>query len=571
MFDACATPFVAREERLNPRALQGRQQASDADLPSETSDPAPSEGSGASAASKARWRSGMPSVSGMMPRMPFSKGRASSAGAMMSRQLMGSGKTPPRVSESSRTIVAAAQSEQALPVDDVRLGDTAAANLAAARPPAVVRPPVVRPLVVRPPAPPRTTSPGPGVMARMSQMVWSATSDTIRETTVGWRADIYDKIRVKTNARLGRDKDMPKFLRQSFKKQREEILFQFDQSLFEPATFKQQQRLDEERQEVAVCKEVEAGACLTTYFGCYLRARASVLRTYLPHDKSNFGRQRTKMFWAITIPSVLPIFGIREISAGVLLLMLTVPEAPDYYQIACWMLRFKASQFVGSGLCMTVADSIARLSGFRKDMSSGSLVPPAGIAEYEPFWSILFDYVFSFLLTLVAFLLQMNYGRHANREEGPEYGRRRGRASSSSGEHDAHADVDHGEIDPTQGPLRRAPGKMDQFEANTNAEKPDLARSIINGTMIWDSACFFLSLMLLIWYLRGVHTEGATWLQARVFILGCRTIYALMMLPLAVGHCMHEMYVTVSDPLTGYNAHGACVKFRLKKRGAHIA
>lgn len=390
----------------------------------------------------------------------------------------------------------------------------------------------------------------------LSEPVWQAQSllpafqrilrEQVIQATSSLRAQVQKNIREMVGRRISRDKDVPAWIQSGVDAEVTSVLAAIDREMSDPRSEEELRLQAEVLRQRAAEHEVQCGyrpkiwlccrgerccACVAGCLAVCLASRAAFLRRYLPHDKSIFGRVKDPLWWLVVLAMVIPVFGIRVFISGMVLILLIVPERPDMHQLILWLLRFKASQFMTEGVLVAAADSVARLAGFRRDMSSGSQATPPGFADYEPFWSILADYLCSPLLTWLAFFAFRYLGRDAGKEEEAAESERGSSARSSS-------------------------------TSCRQIEYSSLARKLSLLVIVWDVACFVLSLMLLAWYLRGTSTTAATWRQLRSFLLGCRTIYALMMLPLAVAYALYEAMILVSSPRTGYNKQGACVRFQ---------
>jgi hypothetical protein len=82
--------------------------------------------------------------------------------------------------------------------------------------------------------------------------------------------------------------------------------------------------------------------------------RAQILYHYLPFDLSIFGQFKDIWFWVFTLLSVLTMYGIRVAFFSVLLVLLLFQCPADEYQMVQYILAFKGTQFISSGVCMAI-------------------------------------------------------------------------------------------------------------------------------------------------------------------------------------------------------------------------
>ena len=76
-------------------------------------------------------------------------------------------------------------------------------------------------------------------------------------------------------------------------------------------------------------------------------ARAWVLYTWYPYDRSIWGQLRTRGYWVLTTLSLFPRYGVAAIFW---LLLGTLIERSDEYQLCSYILGFKGYQFLSTGL-----------------------------------------------------------------------------------------------------------------------------------------------------------------------------------------------------------------------------
>jgi len=86
--------------------------------------------------------------------------------------------------------------------------------------------------------------------------------------------------------------------------------------------------------------------------------RAFILYHFLPFDVSIFGQFKDPMFWIFTLLSCLTMYGIRIAFMSMILLLMVLGCPGDEYQYVCYILAFKGTQFISSGLVMAVMASV---------------------------------------------------------------------------------------------------------------------------------------------------------------------------------------------------------------------
>jgi hypothetical protein len=82
--------------------------------------------------------------------------------------------------------------------------------------------------------------------------------------------------------------------------------------------------------------------------------RALILYHYLPFDLSIFGQFKDGLFWILTILSCVTTYGVRVAFFSVLLIFMLTGCPADEYQLVQYILAFKGTQFISSGICMAV-------------------------------------------------------------------------------------------------------------------------------------------------------------------------------------------------------------------------
>jgi len=83
---------------------------------------------------------------------------------------------------------------------------------------------------------------------------------------------------------------------------------------------------------------------------CFMRLRAFILHHYIPHNKSVFGKIKNPVWWLIVIATLVWSWCIRMAMFSFVLFLHCVAWPPDEYQLTLFVVRLKVSQFVSAGL-----------------------------------------------------------------------------------------------------------------------------------------------------------------------------------------------------------------------------
>lgn len=86
--------------------------------------------------------------------------------------------------------------------------------------------------------------------------------------------------------------------------------------------------------------------------------RALILYHFLPFDVSLFGCCKDPLFWIFTLASCCTSHGVRVAFFSLLLLLMLLGCPGDEYQLVQYILAFKGTQFISSGVCMAMVASV---------------------------------------------------------------------------------------------------------------------------------------------------------------------------------------------------------------------
>lgn len=86
--------------------------------------------------------------------------------------------------------------------------------------------------------------------------------------------------------------------------------------------------------------------------------RARLLYILIPFDRSIFGQLRDPLFLVLTCISLVPIWGIRVIFFFLVLVCIVAGCPPDEYQLVAYIIGFKGSQFISSGMLQACAAAV---------------------------------------------------------------------------------------------------------------------------------------------------------------------------------------------------------------------
>lgn len=131
--------------------------------------------------------------------------------------------------------------------------------------------------------------------------------------------------------------------------------------------------------------------------------RAKLMYTLCPFDRSWFGQLYRPMYWIITLVALIPYGGIRVLIYTIVLLChVGQHEPPDEYQLVAFILTFKGSQFLSSGVALAVAAAVQFYICVNPDGTHTCDVNGPGASTTVP--TSLLDVVGSCVLVWAAFL-----------------------------------------------------------------------------------------------------------------------------------------------------------------------
>jgi len=130
--------------------------------------------------------------------------------------------------------------------------------------------------------------------------------------------------------------------------------------------------------------------------------RSKMLYHFLPFDKSIFGCAKDPIFWILTIVSMIPIFGCRILFFTVLLAFLLRGCPADEYQLVSYILMFKGTQVISSGLIMAVIATVKYYGCVHSDL--GHTCDIDGPGATQDVISGIIDFAGSCVLVWIAFL-----------------------------------------------------------------------------------------------------------------------------------------------------------------------
>eukprot|EP00929_Paragymnodinium_shiwhaense_P057503 TRINITY_DN28790_c0_g1_i1.p1 TRINITY_DN28790_c0_g1~~TRINITY_DN28790_c0_g1_i1.p1 ORF type:complete len:442 (-),score=56.74 TRINITY_DN28790_c0_g1_i1:338-1663(-) len=260
--------------------------------------------------------------------------------------------------------------------------------------------------------------------------------------------------------------------------------------------------------------------------------RAFMLYHLLPYDISIFGQFKDPIFWILTAVSLITFYGVRIVFFFVVFLMIMAGRPADEYQLTGYILAFKGTQFLSSGVCMAV------------------------MAAVRYYMCVLPD------------------GTHTCAENGPG----------------ATQDIVSGAIDILGSCILvwaafaalpfsvRSAGMRDEFGDAPQDEKQTQRGGRLARLLTWDLVCFALSLLLLaaMTYFGASETHKSakpdqgeyvayiqdSW-QFRTSVFFARVFYSILSFPFILFMIPGLNGVLTHTTATGYNRQGICVPFVL--------
>mmetsp|Transcript_76875 Transcript_76875/g.235309 ORF Transcript_76875/g.235309 Transcript_76875/m.235309 type:complete len:404 (-) Transcript_76875:35-1246(-) len=278
--------------------------------------------------------------------------------------------------------------------------------------------------------------------------------------------------------------------------------------------------------------------------------RARILVHFLPFDRSVFGMMKDPMWWLFTAVSLVPLYGIRVVFFAVLLALILAGSPPDEYQLVSYIIGFKGSQFVSSGI---IQACVAAVKYYLCVHPGGTHTCDVdGPGANQDLGSGLVDFMGSIVLTWVAFLWLPYSSRSAGKREAV----------------DSSEDEEERNMQPT-GRCCCAP-----YDPEKGGR--------LGGLLGYDVLCFLLSCVfwVTLTFLDASHArpggqpatpvsvedmlhDSTTW-QGHTAIFWARVFYALLAFPFVVFLIPGLNSILTHTTATGYNANGLCVPYMLR-------
>lgn len=275
---------------------------------------------------------------------------------------------------------------------------------------------------------------------------------------------------------------------------------------------------------------------------CCLYIRACILHHYIPHDKSFFGKAKDPIWLLITAVILLPVFGVRVMMFSLILLLILFPGPPDEFQLVQFILRFKGSQCLTSGILGMCLASVQYFLCYSTEKTGGGTllkcIEANGPGSVEYLWEELLDYIGSIALVWIAFCFLPCSETHSE---------------DVSRVQTIHKDEDETYCCCLTGKRTRG-GRLSK--------------------LLWyDVFTFTLSAVTLAAAIVGTCdtkksiAELAEDPQLKACVFWCKVLYALLSFPFLLFVVPVLTTVLTHCDQTGYNEHGACVKFDLPANG----
>jgi len=300
--------------------------------------------------------------------------------------------------------------------------------------------------------------------------------------------------------------------------------------------------------------------------------RAKVLYCMFPFDKSIFGQIKDPLWWVLLVVSMVPQFGIRIIFWATVLLFILRGCPADEFQLVSYILAFKGTQVISSGLVMSVMAAVKYyLCVHPKEYHSCAADGP-GVQDYIGSSGV--DFVGSCILVWLAFF-SLPFSKTSG-------------GSRSMGQDDKLSNASESE---DEGGCRCC-GKLRKCTFCCRCCRWDPTRGgRLAPLLCWDIMTFVLSIALFIslvyvdiTHLRPdgqpadvvdhpVHTwkdighiineDLGTW-NVRVAVFISRTFYAWLSFPFLVFKIPVITSILTHTSPTGYNRRGVCVPFMMR-------
>jgi len=285
----------------------------------------------------------------------------------------------------------------------------------------------------------------------------------------------------------------------------------------------------------AECQE-QSGPSSTC--SCYCWLRRTVLRHYLPYDRSLFGKLTDPLYVALTLIMLVPNAGFRVSVLSLILTFILFPGPPDEFQLINFILLSKGTQFITGGLVSMSQGAVIYFKCFTwHDADLGQCISEHGPGRVSSLAGAMADYLGSIVLVWIAFLA-LPYSRERREEK---------RVAAL------------GRSRPATGFEPRAVTESKDGKGGPGGRLAMLLR--------YDVSCFALSLFvlfLLTWSTMELQEREVTplrHLQENIF--WCKVLYSLLSMPFSLFTIQPLQQVLTHAAPTGFNALGACVPFNL--------
>jgi len=305
--------------------------------------------------------------------------------------------------------------------------------------------------------------------------------------------------------------------------------------------------------------------------------RAKVLYHFLPFDKSIFGCMKDPFWWLLTIFSIIPVFGIRVVFFAMVLIFLLRGCPPDEYQLVSYILTFKGTQVLSSGVVMAIIAAVKYNGCVHSDL--GHTCDIDGPGATQDVISGFIDFFGSCVLVWVAFLcLPCSRNNAGNRDLG-----------LGDDEDAAHSDFTMSDSDASVASTTRR-GICSCCSCCCRRRWDPTRGGRLAGLVLWDLFSFLLSCIALItlcnidetharpggrppemahWQMftwEGIQkTVGAdfnSW-EFRTDFFMVRVFYGFLMFPYVIFLIPVLNSILTHTTPTGFNRQGECVPYML--------
>ncbi|CAE7223235.1 unnamed protein product [Symbiodinium sp. CCMP2592] len=285
----------------------------------------------------------------------------------------------------------------------------------------------------------------------------------------------------------------------------------------------------------AECQELSGPS---STWSCYCWLRRTVLRHYLPYDRSLFGKLTDPLYVALTLIMLIPNAGFRVSVLSLILTFILFPGPPDEFQLINFILLSKGTQFITGGLVSMSQGAVIYFKCFTwHDADLGQCISEHGPGRVSSLAGAMADYLGSIVLVWIAFLALPYSREHREEKRVAALGRSR----------------------PATGFEPRAVTESKDGKGGRGGRLAMLLR--------YDVSCFALSLFVLFLLtlstmeLREREVTPLRHLQENIF--WCKVLYSLLSMPFSLFTIQPLQQVLTHAAPTGFNSLGACVPFNL--------